>query len=182
MVNMSTEYLLFGVLIISALVAGVALLAKRIANKIAKIASIAFGGLIIVVAAVVMLTFFTVILNINTPMHYGTYTSPEGKKVVVMREWGDNPDLVDIRAEERWAENPDAVAGEYRTEDLGYRFFAAPRVLGMFYDKDRMSDGYLEIGASSEAKLAHSWEGKSLRLYIENPENGDTGESILNLK
>jgi len=182
MVNMSTEYLLFGILIVSALIAGLAFLVKRIMFRAARIVAVVLGGLVIIVVAVVLLTFFTVMLNLNTPLHYSTLVSPEGKKVVVMREWGSDTELMDLRAADRWAADPEAKEGEFTEKDLGHSYFAAPRVLGMFYDTNAKSEGYLEIGALSAAELKHEWNGESLRLYIENPENGDAGETTLNLE
>lgn len=181
-ISMGAEYLLFGVLIVSALVAGLAFLLGRIMNRAVKIAAGAVGGVLIVAVAVVLLVVFTVMLNLNTPAHYTTVKSPEGKTAVIMRQWGSDPDLVDIRGAERWAADPEAVEGEFIAEDLGYNYFAAPRVLGLFYNEKQLSEGYLEIGVTSDAQLMYIWEGESLRLYIEGAREGDAGETILNMK
>jgi len=180
-ISMGAEYLLFGVLIVSALVAGLAFLLGRIMNRAVKIAAGAVGGVLIVAVAVVLLVVFTVMLNLNTPAHYTTVKSPEGKTAVIMRQWGSDPDLVDIRAAERWAANPE-VEEEYTRDDLGYNYFAAPRVLGLFYNEKQLSEGYLEIGVTSDAQLMYIWEGENLRLYIEGAREGDAGETILNMK
>ena len=182
MINMSTQYLLFGILVVGAMVAGVAALAKRIGSRILRITVVALGGIIAAAAAVVLLALSTFILNVNTPMPYTTLTSPAGKNVAVMREWGSDPDLMDLRAAERWASDPEAVEGEFVKEDLGYSYFAAPKALGMFYDKNAKTDGTLEIGVTSQAQLMYKWDGEKLVLYIENPEPGDAGELTLNLE
>ena len=182
MIKMSTQYLLFGILLIGALVFGLAALAKRIGNRVVKGIVVALGGIIIVAAAVVLLALSTFILNINTPVHYTTLTSPSGKNVVLMREWGSDPDLVDLRAAERWANDPEAVEGEFTEKDLGYSYFAAPKKLGMFYDKEAKSEGAIEIGVMSQAELMYKWEGETLTLYIENAKPGDAGETVLELK
>lgn len=180
-INMGAEYLLFGVLIVSALVAGLAFLLGRMNRRAVKFATGAVGGLLIVAVAVVMLVVFTVMLNLNTPAHYTTVESPQGKKAVIMRQWGSDPDLVDIRAAERWASDPEAAQGEFIAEDLGYNYFAAPRVLGLFYNEKQLSEGYLEIGVLSDAQLMYIWEGESLKLYIDGAQPGDSGEVILNM-
>ncbi len=182
LVNMSTQYLLFGILLVGALVAGLAALAKRIMNRIIKGIIIALGGIIIVGAATVLLALCTFILNVNTPLPHTTLTSPEGKNVVVMREWGSDPDLMDLRAEARWANDPDAEEGEFTEKDLGYSYFAAPKALGMFYNKEVRSEGTLEIGVTSAAQLMYRWEGETLTMYIENAEPGDAGEITLELE
>lgn len=180
-INMGAEYLLFGVLIVSALVAGLAFLLSRIINRAVKIISGALGGMLIVGVAVVLLVMFTVMLQVNTPAYYTTVKSPEGKAAVIMRQWGSDPDLVDIRAAERWAANPE-VEEEYTRDDLGYNYFAAPRVLSLFYNEEQLSEGYLEIGVNSDAQLMYIWEGENLRLYIDGAHGGDSGETILNME
>ena len=182
MINMSTQYLLFGILVVSAMVAGLAALVKRIMSRAVKGIVVALGGIIIVVAAVVLLALSTFILNVNTPVPYTTLTSPAGKNVAVMREWGSDSDLMDLRAAERWANDPEAVEGEFEKEDLGYSYFAAPKVMGMFYNKNAKTEGILEIGVMSQAQLMYKWEGEVLTLYIENPEPGDAGELTLNVE
>lgn len=179
LINMGVEYLLFGLLIVSAMIGGLVLLLRRLSRKAVKIIVGVPGVLLIFAAAVVMLTVFTVMLNLNTPSHYATLDNPNGGAVVVMREWGSDADLVDLRAETRWANDPDAVEGEYLSEDLGYSYFAAPRTLGIFYDTARKNEGYLEIGVNSEAQLMYQWEEATLKMYIENAEIGDKGETTL---
>lgn len=182
MVNMGAEYLLFGILVVGALIAGLVFLVKRMMHRFARIIAVVLGGAVIIIVAVVLLTFFTVVLNLNTPIYHTTLASPEGKNVVVMREWGDDTDLMDIRAAERWANDPEAVEGEFIKEDLGYSYFAAKKVLGMFYNTNARSEGYLEIGSNSQAKLMYKWEGEKLSMYIKNPQPGDAGEITLNLE
>lgn len=182
MINMRTEYMLVGALIVSALVAGLVLLLRRLTHKAARIVIGALGAVVILAVAVVLLTVFTVMLNLNTPQYYATLKSESGKSVVVMREWGDDPDLVELRAQQRWAASEAEIEQEYTAEDLGYSYFAAPKVLGMFYDAARISEGEMEIGVSSQAKLVYAWEGETLRLYIKNAEEGDQGETLLKLE
>ena len=182
MINMSTQYLLFGILVVGAMIAGVAALAKRIGIRVLKGIVMVLGGIIAAAAAVVLLALSTFILNVNTPVPHTTLTSPAGKNVAVMREWGGDPDLMDLRAAERWANDPEAVEGEFEKEDLGYSYFAAPKVMGMFYNKNAKTEGILEIGVMSQAQLMYKWEGETLTLYIENPEPGDAGELTLNVE
>lgn len=177
LINMSIEYLLFGLLVISAMIAGLVALLRKFMRKAVKIIVGLLGAVLIFLAAVCLLTIFTVMLNLSTPAHYTTLENPNGGKVVVMREWGESEELIDLRAQKRWAETGEAE--EYGTEDLGYSYFAAPRVLGFFYDTDQKSDGYLEIGTSSSAKLMYVWEADTLRMYIDDAEIGDDGEITL---
>ena len=55
-------------------------------------------------------------------------------------------------------------------------------MLSLFYNEKQLSEGYLEIGVTSDAQLMYIWEGESLRLYIEGAREGDAGETILNMK
>ena len=182
LINMSHQYLLFGILVVGAMIAGLAALAKRIMSRVVRVIAVALGGILIVAAATVLLALSTFILNVNTPMPHTSLTSPAGKNVAVMREWGSDPDLMDLRAEERWANDPEAEEGEFIEKDLGYSYFAAPKVMGMFYNKNVKTEGTLEIGVTSQAQLMYKWEGETLKLYIENPEPGDAGELTLNLE
>ncbi|MBQ3574363.1 MAG: hypothetical protein IJA26_01715 [Clostridia bacterium] len=182
MIDMKTEYLLFGVLIVAAMVGGLALLAKRIANRAVRIGVGVLGGLITVVVAVILLAFFTYTLNVNTALPYNTLKSSSGKVAVLMRQMSNNTELMDIRAEARWANDPEAAEGEYSEEDLGFTYFAVEKVMGLFYDKDLAEGDRVEIGLASAGELMYIWEGDTLKLYIENPEPGDSGEITLNLE
>lgn len=177
LIKMSVEYLLFGVLVISALIAGLVALLRKFVRRVFKIIVGVLGFAVIFASAVCLLTIFTIMLNLNTPAHYTTLDDPNGGKVVVMREWGESEELIELRAQARWAETGDAE--EYTAEDLGYSYFAAPRVFGFFYDTALKSDGYLEIGSTSSAKLMYEWQDSTLRMYIDDAEIGDEGEITL---
>lgn len=181
MIDMGTEYLLFGLLIVGALIFGLASLIKRMMHRTSRIVAGIFGGLVILVVAVAMLALFTFMLKVNTPAQYTTLTSPGGKKAVVMREWDLEGETVKARMDARLEKDPEG-ADEMTQEDMGYSYFAAPRVLGVFYDSDARSEGRLAIGVMSNARLMHIWEGETLKMYIENPEPGDQGEIILNME
>lgn len=182
MIDMGTEYLLFGLLIVGAMIFGLAMLLRKMMNKIARVITGALCGVIIVAVAVGMLALFTFIVNVSVPAQYAVLTSPGGEKVVVMREWDLDADLMNARMQARCEKDTEAVPGELTEADMGYAYFAAPRVLGMFYDADAKSEGRVNIGVMSNARLMHIWEGETLRMYAENPEPGDSGEIILNME
>lgn len=182
MIDMGTEYLLFGVLIVGAMVFGLAMLVKRMLHRASRLIAGVLGGLVVLVVAVTMLALFSYMTNYVNPAQYTTLTSPEGKKVVVMREWDFDAERINARMEARCALDPEAEAGVATNADAGYSYFAAPKVLGMFYDADAKSEGCVNIGVVSKAQLMYKWEGETLQMYIDQPETGDAGELTLDME
>jgi len=142
---------------------------------------------------------FTLLLGISDMMlnPYATITSPEGRKVLVMRmyDMGMNSEegyvemtqRMDARVAGMVDENgqPYVVGNieSYPAEAHGYAYYAYPRKLGFFVDVTAESQGIIYRGRASEAEIKFEWTSEdSVRFYLENPEIGDEGEIILSFE
>ena len=174
MVNPSAKFVLFGLLIGSAMIAGAIWIVRRIWRKWVKIAVGALLTVVILAVTVGMSLTFSLVLVASTPLHYTTLTSPGGEAVVVMREISNDADRL---AERMQAAGLDATQGPRTEADLGELYTAHPRKLRFFYNKKISGEGSIEIGRASEAQLMYEWtDDAMLHLYIDAPEPGDGGE------
>ena len=174
MVNPSAKFVLFGLLIGSAMIAGAIWIVRRIWRKWVKIAVGALLTVVILAVTVGMSLAFSLVLVASTPLHYTTLTSPGGEAVVVMREISNDAGRL---AERMQAAGLDATQGPRTEADLGELYTAHPRKLRFFYNKKVSGEGSLEIGRASEARLMYEWtDDAMLHLYIDAPEPGDGGE------
>lgn len=174
MVDASLKYMLFGLLVGSAMIAGALALVKRIWRKWLKVTVGALLTIIILGVIVAMYIAFSLVLVAATPLHYTTLTSSQGVPVVIMRRISEDEEMFAQRME---AAGKDAEQGPESEEDLGYLYTAHPRKLYFFYNKDVSGEGSVEIGCASEAQLMYEWtDDASLHLYVDAPESGDGGE------
>ena len=173
------SYLLLGLLICSAIVALSAWISGKISVKWGKIAVGALGGLIAVVLAALMYLFFSMELFYRVPSLAAETASPDGAKAVILRTFSDDLEKMDVRAEARGAELKEDGGYLYEISDIGVTYRAYPKKLLLFYDAKHPSDGSLETGCQSQTVLKYEWNGRKLRVYLENPEPGDGGELTL---
>lgn len=173
LVDPSIQYMLFGLLLGSALIGGALWLVRRISNKGIKLVFGAASTIFIIVLLAVMYIAFSLLLKVATPLHYTTLTSPEGENVVIMRIYSNDAALLS----ERMQANGKDPSADPEEQDLGYLYSAHPRKLRFFYDAQVSGEGSVEIGVSSQAQLMYEWlpDGQ-LHLFIDVPEAGDTGE------
>lgn len=180
MIDISIEYALLGLLICSALIAAAVFACRRLMHSWAKIITGTALSLLAAAAAAVLLALYSMSLFSAKPVHYTTLTSPGGRDVVVLRSLSTDSERADARRAERLAANPASPADEYVLGDLGYVYTAHPRCMHFFYNKKVAAEGVLEIGCASAAELKYDWQdADALHMYIENPENGDSGELSL---
>lgn len=169
MIEANATYILFGLLI--ALCLGK--LAFWITGKVQRKGWRLFVGLIctlvLALLMTLMLTFFSFVNQFYTAHQFTVLQSESGRQVVVLRQ------LSQQYAYERAADSPDSAL---RYEDLGYQYQIYPVFSKFFYNSKSPAEGSLEIGCTSNATLMHQWEGETLRMYIENPEEFDSGELI----
>ncbi|MBQ8507521.1 MAG: hypothetical protein IJ466_08855 [Clostridia bacterium] len=165
-------FLLFGMLVISALIALAVFVCRKVLNKVLKVAAVGVSGVICLAVGLGMLVVFTIMTEFSVPSYYNSFTAPSGKVAVVLREYSTN--------EELRAQRP--LLNDDGSDFLGLVYKAYPRVAGIFYDSERPGEGELEIGVHSSAQLMYEWtDENTLHLFIENPQAGDTGEHSLNL-
>lgn len=174
MVDASLKYMLFGLLIGSAMIAGALALVRRIGRKWLKfLAGVVLTGIVLAVIALMYVAFSLVLVAV-TPLHYTTLTSPEGEAVVIMRQISGDEVMLAQRME---AAGKDAAQGPESEEDLGYLYSVHPRKWYFFYNKNESGEGSVEIGCASGAQLMYEWMGDaSLHLYVDAPQSGDGGE------
>ena len=166
-------FLLFGLLVCSALIALTVFLCKRIDRKWLRTLTLVLGTALTIVSGLAMLLVFTVITEFSVPAYYNSFESPSGKTAVVMREYSMNEELREQRP----------MLYDDGTDKLGLSYTAYPRVAGIFYDTKRPGEGQLEIGLHSDAQLMYEWTGDStLHLFIDNAQAGDEGEHSLTLE
>lgn len=174
MVNAPMKFMLFGLLMGSAMIAGSVWLVKRIWQKWVKIAVGAVLTVLVLAVIVVMYLAFTLILVAATPLHYTTLVSPLGENVVIMRQISNDEAMLTERMQAKGLDASQGPAGE---DDLGYLYTAHSRKLVFFYNKE--GTGAVEIGSASAAQLMYEWmDDTTLHLYIDAPEPGDGGEIV----
>lgn len=157
MVDASMKFMLFGLLMGSAMIAGAWWLVRKIWRRWLKV--IVGVGLSALILAVILAMYFafTLILVMNTPLHYTTIISPGGEAVVVMR----SAVVLD-----------EAVEGD----QLAYSYSAHPRKLRFFYEKEYATSGSVQICRSSDAQLMYNWtDDTTMQLYVDAPGPGDGG-------
>lgn len=175
MVDASIKYVLFGLLVGSAMIAGTLWAVKRIWRKWIKVAVASVLCILVLTVIVGMYLAFTLILVTATPLHYTTLTSPAGENVVIMRSLSTNADML---AERLQAKGLDASQGPQSEDDFGYCYTAHAPKMRFFYNKES-AGGTVEIGMISAAQLMYEWtDDTTLRLYAGEPEPGDSGEIL----
>ena len=172
LIEANIEFILFGALICSALVALTFFLTRRIYSKWLKILMGCLGIGITFIAAVAMISVFKLVITLSVPAYYNSFTSPSGKTAVVLRQYS-----AELAAERTEGE----PQGEY--EELGFSYTAYPKAAIFFYNADKPGEGKLEIGCASEAQLMYEWtDDDTLHLYIDQAQKGDLGEHFLKLE
>lgn len=159
---------------------------KRIKRKNLK--TIAGLGMAFVVMLVGM-SLATLVMQFGQIMlahPYATISSSSGKNVVLLRgiDMGGGTEEGLAAMEARMDTRKAAIEAEtgetsedYPTGAYGYAFTAYPKVLGIFYNTNYESEGTLYRGAESESKILYEWTDEdTLRIYLENAEDGDEGE------
>jgi len=165
-------FLLFGLLVVSALIALTVFIVKRISRRWLKTLTMVAGVGVTVIIALVMLVVFTFMTEFTVPAYYNSFESPSGKVAVVLREYSGNEELRQMRP----------IVYDDGTDQMGLVYKAYPRVAGIFYDSRKPGEGELEIGLQSSAQLMYEWTDEStLRLFIRDAQPGDAGEHSLNL-
>lgn len=173
LIETGTEYFLFGVLLCSGMLALTFHLSKRFERKWARQLTGVVGVAVTFVAALVMIVAFTILVEVSLPGYYNSFTSENGKTVVVMSRYSTDAALREARS-----------GGELKgdLEELGLTYTAYPRALRFFYKSDLAGSGKLEIGYASQAQLMYEWiDENTFHLFIQNPQIGDEGENTLRL-
>lgn len=156
MIDSSMKFILFGLLLGSALIAGAWWVVRRIWRKWLKIAVGAVLTAIILLVFLGMYFMFTLMLVAVVPLHYTTLASPAGEPVVVMR----TTEVLDAEADQ-----------------IAYHYSVHPRKLYFFYEKETAAEGDVQIMRGSEAQLMYEWTGEDqLHLYVGDAQSGDAGE------
>lgn len=168
----SYVFLLFGMLVVSALIALSVFVYKRVFNKVLKVVAVGVSGLICLAVGIGMLVVFTLMTEFSVPAYYNSFEAPSGKTAVVLREYSMN--------EELQAQRP--LLHDDGTDFLGLTYKAYPRFAGIFYDSGKPGEGELEIGLHSAAQLMYEWtDDDTLHLFIRDAQPGDAGEYWLKL-
>lgn len=136
-------------------------------------------------AAVVMFLLITVgaslisvFSSISIPVEFDTIVHGD-KKVVILKGYDLDEDRMALRKEERLKNDPTAETEE-TAEDYGYRYYAYPKVMGIFYRADANVEGEIYVGQASQAQLMIEWlDENTAHLFIENSEIGDGGDFYL---
>lgn len=179
LIDVSMEFALFGLLLVSALIAGAVWLTRRFSSRGARIATGSICTLVILALSLLLLSMSNFLMATQMPMQYTVLTAPDGRAAVVLRQLSASPERMEARFAARGEEmNADQVS----IKDFGYRYTAHPRVARFFYNEKCVPEGELEIGCASEAQLMYEWtQEDELRLYVENAVAGDGGELRLKL-
>lgn len=191
-----TEVSLLGLLLIPffLLCWGCIVLFRKLRNKWARILG-GFGMMFVLVLIVEFaLTYAAQFAQLTLPSKYSVITSESGRKAVVMQMidsgFGEGEEAM-MAANERMNERfeylkaNDLIAeeleeGEYPLASFGYTYRAYPVKAGIFFHKKADVEGTVYRGYESEAKLLYEWtDENTLRLYLENPEVGDSGEVVV---
>lgn len=172
LIEFAVVFILFGLLITLCLGALAVWLTRKIRKKGARLLIGTAGALAVSTLALLMIVFFSFVGSFYMPEQYTLLESESGRKVVVMRR------ISQEHAIERSNARMDGESAIHY-DDLGYQYQIYPVFSKFFYNSKQSAEGSLEIGCASQAQLMHSWDGDSLRLYIGNPEEFDSGELIL---
>ncbi len=181
LIRSGIQYLLFGLLLCSALgVCGLWLI-RRSRRKWFQLL-VGFADGLLVFALAVLLVMLFKLNSVVSAGYYATLTAPDGGAAVIMRRISTDEDRIRARRQARGA--IDVLEGDesFGIEDLGYIYMAYPRWAGLFYNQNAAGEGSVEIGCASSALLMHRWtDGHCLYMYVESPEAGDGGELTLTL-
>lgn len=179
LIDAGAVFVLFGLLLFSAFVAGAVWIVRRIRVRWLRIVSATAGVLLALLLVVEMTSVFSLLLVAQMPLPYTTLVSPGGTPVAVLRQMSIDPERIEARLAARgevWSADTGSM------DDFGYRYIAHPRVARYFYDRRAEFEGTLEIGCASAAQLMYDWpEADVLHLYIEGAQPGDAGEITLKL-
>lgn len=172
---------------------GVIALVKKIKSRYAKIGVGMLAAFVMFLIGTLAMVLVTYLSAMWLPSKYSIITSESGKSVVVMKvmDTGIYDEDKGVSAEQRMLarrddilSRPDAEIpeeGMLPTGAYGYVYYACPRVMGIFFNSNVRGDGVIYRGVESESTMRYEWrDDGSLRLYLENPEVGDSGEIILN--
>lgn len=174
--------------------AGLALF-KKFKSRIAKFVGGMVMSFIVMFVAILLFSYVGEFTALTMPQPYAKIRHSEtGKTAAVMRVLDMN-----LESEELLNESVDRLAARYNAmveagaiepvdiendgypiEAYGYAVTAFPQKLAFFYHANADVEGTVYIGYSSEATLAYEWlEEDVLRIYLKDPEPGDTGEIIV---
>lgn len=191
-----TEISMLGLLMIPffLLCWGCIVLFRKIKNKWGRIIG-GFAMMFILVLIVEFgLTYAAQFAQLILPSKYSVITSESGRKAVVMQMvdsgFGEGEEAM-IAANDRMTERfeylkandlitEELAEGEYPLASFGYTYRAYPVKARIFFHKKADVEGTVYRGYESEAKLLYEWiDEDTLRLYLENPEVGDSGEVVV---
>ena len=170
LIEPAVSSVLLGVLVTMALGGGAIWITRKMKKGGLKILVGTACVLLVSAAVLVMFTFFIFYNNFYSTGHYATLRSESGREIAVMRR------ISQKYAFERAADNPDS---SLQMEDLGYDYTIYPVFSKFFYNSKQPGKGELEIGCGSAAQLMHEWDGDSLRMFIRDAEEFDSGELFL---
>ena len=179
MIDASIKFVLFGLLMGSAMIGGIWWIVQRIWRKWLKV--VVGTGLTALALVLFLLMYLTLsfLLIGATPLPYAKLGSPSGQNVVILRKLSNDAAMA---AERMTAAGRDASQGPQAEQDTGYRYMAYPAVMNFFYNTKANAQGNLEIGFASAAELKYEWtDENTLQMSIENPQAGDGGEFTLRL-
>lgn len=120
------------------------------------------------------------------PQYRRTVTSPGGRNAVVLRQvdmGGETEETVEAMIDRMNARTENIEGAMEALEEegypraaYGYIFTMYPKVLGLFYNANALSQGEIYLGVESKAMLHYDWISENeLRVTIDDPEIGDEG-------
>lgn len=163
---------------------------RRIRGRSAKmIAGIAMGILMFVLLTMTF-TYVGQFARLLYPAPYSVIRSEKSGNVAAVLRGIDSGIESETAFEETQARMDvryEAITDEpfneetgYPIEAYGYYIEAYPQKWNFFYEANADVEGRIFIGYASQAQLLYEWQDDAtLRLYLENPEPGDSGEIIL---
>lgn len=191
-----TELSLLGLLLIpiSLLAWGGIALFLKFKNRWAKIVGGFAIAMILMLIINVGLTYAGQFAQLTMASKYSEITNAAGRRAVIMEmidtgfSEGEEAMLAaNARMDERFEYlkandliTEELAEGEYPAGAFGYSYRAYPVVAGVFFHKNADVEGTIYMGYESPAKLLYEWQDDdTLRLYLENPQVGDSGEIIV---
>ena len=136
-------------------------LIRHIPGRTARIVVGSIGGVVLVIALLLVFTYVSFFASFSVPREYATLRSPSGEHtLVVLRALDSDEERIDQRVAARLAADPEG-SEEVTAEDWGYVYKAYPLgLLGMFYKSNANVEGEVYL-SYREAAPAAAEEGQS---------------------
>lgn len=141
-------------------------------------ARIAVGTLLVVVLFLLIsicATYVSLIVSISIPKEYNMVRHGD-HELVILRGYDPDLDRQDARKAARLAADPEGDP-EFIVDDMGYCYYAYPRVLGFFYRSNADAEGDLYVNYEGEGQLMVEWpDENTAHLFIDHPEANEGGD------